>query len=88
MVLKSPVRENRPPGSARGRRGNPPFYLNNFHKFFLGVLRVSVASAVVILTQNGIPRLYERHSAAMEEPEKVSNKSNFAKAYEAYENIE
>jgi len=28
VILKSPVRENRTPGSVRGRRGNPPFYLD------------------------------------------------------------
>ena len=28
MVSKSPVRENRTPGSVRGRRGNPPVYLD------------------------------------------------------------
>ena len=28
MILKSPVWENRTPESVRGRRGNPPFYLD------------------------------------------------------------
>jgi hypothetical protein len=31
VLVKSPVRENRPPGSVRGARGNPRPYLDNRH---------------------------------------------------------
>jgi hypothetical protein len=32
MLLKSPVRENRTPGSVRGRQGNLPFYRDGITK--------------------------------------------------------